>query len=222
MTREYVGYYRVSTQKQGQSGLGLEAQQEAVRRYVASAGGVLIAEHVEIESGKVSSRPILGGALAECRQRKATLCIAKLDRLARNVAFVSHLMEAGTDFIALDAPFANKLLLHVLSAVAEHEREMISQRTKAALAAAKARGVQLGKYGTVLAATNRAAAVAFAEALRPEIGTILSKGAGTLKEIAERLNDLGHLTPEGGHWGPASVQRTMKRLGLRTAAMGPA
>lgn len=220
--REFVGYYRVSTSRQGQSGLGLEAQREAVRRHVTSVSGVLIAEHTEIESGKVSRRPVLARALAECRQQKATLVIAKLDRLARNVAFVSGLMEAGTDFIALDAPYANKLLLHVLSAVAEHEREMISQRTKAALAAAKARGVELGKYGKVLAATNRSAAMAFAEALRPDVGTILSNGAGTLKEIAEGLNDLGHLTPEGAHWGPASVHRTMKRLGMRTAAMGPA
>jgi DNA invertase Pin-like site-specific DNA recombinase len=134
----FVGYYRVSTAKQGASGLGLEAQREAVRRHATSARGVIVANFTEIESGKRNDRPQIAAALAACRARKATLVIAKLDRLARNVAFISNLMESGVDFVACDNPNANRLTIHILAAIAEHERAMISERTKAALAAAKA------------------------------------------------------------------------------------
>src|SRR5215471_8286223 len=142
--RRFVSYYRVSTAQQGASGLGLEAQREAVSRHVAAAGGVLVEEFTEIESGKKNDRPQIAAALAMCRVRRATLIIAKLDRLARNVAFISSLMDSGVDFVACDNPHATRLTIHILAAVAEHEREMISARTKAALAAAKARGVKLG------------------------------------------------------------------------------
>ena len=132
----YVAYYRVSTQRQGQSGLGLDAQRQAVSRYVN--GGQLVAEFTEVESGKRSTnRPQLQAALEECKRRHAVLLIAKLDRLARNVHFISGLMEAGVEFIAADMPFANKLTVHVMAAMAEWEREQISQRTKDALATAK-------------------------------------------------------------------------------------
>src|SRR5438477_9726116 len=141
----FVAYYRVSTARQGQSGLGLDAQRQAVCDYLAGqAGSQLIAEFTEIESGKRNNRPELEAALAMCKRAKATLVIAKLDRLARNLAFIANLMESGVDFLATDNPHATKLMVHMLAAFAEHEREQISARTKAALAAAKARGVRLG------------------------------------------------------------------------------
>src|SRR3954469_11857326 len=142
--RKFVAYYRVSTEKQGRSGLGLEAQQEAVRSYLNGGGWHLMAEVVEVESGKKNDRPRLAEALRLCRLHGAILIIAKLDRLARNVAFISNLMESGVEFTAVDFPQANRLTVHILAAVAEHEREMISRRTKDALAAAKARGTKLG------------------------------------------------------------------------------
>src|SRR6516162_8512643 len=140
----FVAYFRVSTDKQGVSGLGLEAQREAVSRHVAIAQGVIVAEFQEIESGKRNDRPQIAAALAACRLRRATLVIAKLDRLARNVFFISSLQESGVDFVACDNPHATRLTIQVLAAVAEHEREAIAERTKAALAAVKARGVKLG------------------------------------------------------------------------------
>jgi DNA invertase Pin-like site-specific DNA recombinase len=137
-----VTYARVSTARQGVSGLGIEAQQAAIANHLR--GAVPLAEFVEVESGKHSNRPELDKALAMCRKHKAVLVIAKLDRLARNVAFISNLMESKVEFVACDFPQANRLMLHILSAVAEHEARMISERTKAALAAAKARGTPLG------------------------------------------------------------------------------
>src|SRR6185369_13986627 len=141
---KWVAYYRVSTAKQGASGLGLDAQRSAVTDYLDGGNWQLAAEFVEVESGRKNDRPELAKALATCRRTGAALIIAKLDRLARNVAFVSNLMEAGVEFTAVDFPTANRLTIHILAAVAEHEREMISARTKAALAAAKARGTKLG------------------------------------------------------------------------------
>src|SRR5713226_8632785 len=143
-TGKFIAYLRVSTDKQGQSGLGIEAQRKAVTDYLDGGNWQLLAEHVEVESGKRSDRPQLQAALAHAKATGATIVIAKLDRLARNVAFISNLMESGVDFVAADMPMANRLTVHVLAAVAEHEQEMISQRTKAALAAAKVRGVKLG------------------------------------------------------------------------------
>jgi hypothetical protein len=140
---DFVAYYRVSTDRQGASGLGLDAQRQAVARQVN--GGQLVAEFTEIESGRRhTNRPQLLATLEECRKRRATLLIARLDRLARNVAFIANLMESGADFIACDMPQANRLTIHIPAAVAEHEREMISQRTKAALAETKRRGTMLG------------------------------------------------------------------------------
>src|SRR4051795_11943834 len=141
---KFVAYYRVSTARQGQSGLGLEAQRKAVTDFLDGGDWQLVAEAVEVESGKRSDRPKLQEALRLCRLHGATLIIAKLDRLARNVAFISNLMESGVDFVAVDFPQANRLTVHILAAVAEHEREMIATRTKAALAAAKAHGRRLG------------------------------------------------------------------------------
>ena len=139
-----VSYLRVSTRKQGKSGLGLEAQRAAVAEFAAREGLRVVAEYVEVESGKKAARPELAKALSHCRAAKACLVVAKLDRLARNVAFLSALMEAGLEFVALDNPYANTFTLHVLAAVAEQEARATSERTKAALAAAKRRGVLLG------------------------------------------------------------------------------
>lgn len=142
----YIAYYRVSTARQGRSGLGLDAQRDTVRGYLAGTAGELLAEHTEIESGRRSDRPELANALAACRVHRATLVIAKLDRLARNVAFISNLMEAGVEFFVCDMPMANGLTIHMLAAVAENEARSISDRTRVALAAAKRRGVRLGGF----------------------------------------------------------------------------
>src|SRR5712675_1546426 len=141
---KFIGYLRVSTEKQGLSGLGIDAQRKAIEDYLNGGRWELLAEHVEIESGKRSDRPELAKALAQSKATGATLVIAKLDRLARNVAFISNLMESGVDFVAADMPQANRLTVHVLAAIAEHEAAAISARTKAALARAKARGTRLG------------------------------------------------------------------------------
>src|SRR5580704_1542251 len=145
-TASFVAYYRVSTQRQGRSGLGLEAQQKAVRDYLNGGDWRMVGEFVEVESGRRKDRPRLAEALSMCRVHGAKLIIAKLDRLARNVAFISTLMDSGVDFEAADFPQANRLTIHILAAVAEHEARMISERTKAALAAAKRRGVKLGGH----------------------------------------------------------------------------
>jgi DNA invertase Pin-like site-specific DNA recombinase len=142
----FIAYYRVSTKRQGLSGLGLEAQRESVAAYLASVLGKLVGEFVEVEHGtrKGNHRPQLAAALTQCRVHGATLVIAKLDRLARNVAFTSNLMESSVDFVACDYPQANRLTIHILASVAEHEAEMISARTRAALQAAKRKGTILG------------------------------------------------------------------------------
>lgn len=219
MDRIFVGYCRVSTDKQGISRLGLEAQQDALRRYVERVGGTLIAEHIEVESGKVATRPILAKAIAESRKLRGTLLIAKLDRLSRSVAFTSALMETDVPFVACDMPEANRFQLHLMAAFSEYEREQISARTKAALAAAKARGVKLGAHGRQLAGQHIADAYSFAESLRPDIEALLAAGCVRLQDVADGLNGANILTREGRKWGPAGVQRVMLRLNLRTPAM---
>jgi DNA invertase Pin-like site-specific DNA recombinase len=140
----FIAYYRVSTDKQGKSGLGLVAQRSAVLDYLDGGNWSVIAEHTEIESGKRSDRPVLAKALKDCKLRGATLVIAKLDRLSRDAHFLLGLEKAGVDFVAVDMPNANRLTVRLMAVIAQEEREMISARTKAALAAAKARGVKLG------------------------------------------------------------------------------
>jgi DNA invertase Pin-like site-specific DNA recombinase len=218
--RAFIAYYRVSTAQQGSSGLGLEAQREAVARHIASTGGRLVDEYEEIESGKRNDRPQIAAALAACRAKRAVLVIAKLDRLARNVAFISALMDSGVDFVAADMPLANRLTVHVLAAVAEHEREMISQRTKAALQAAKARGVKLGNPH-LKAGDKRTAALATAERRRlarakvreimPYIEAAEKAGCRTLKEKAQALTNRGIRTPGGcSEWSAEQVRRIEK------------
>ena len=219
----FVSYLRVSTAAQGASGLGLEAQREAIDRHVRAAGGKLLSEHIEIESGKRNDRPEIAKAIAAARAKRATLIIAKLDRLARNVAFISNLMESGVEFVAADMPMANRLTVHILAAVAEHEREMISARTRAALAAAKARGVKLGNPR--LKAGDRASAQAAANAKRgqarrrarelmPFIEAIQRAGCITLGSIAAALTARGIKTPGGAEiWDATQVRRVIQRAG---------
>jgi DNA invertase Pin-like site-specific DNA recombinase len=172
-TGRFVAYYRVSTARQGKSGLGLEAQQQAVREHLNGGRWTLVGEFVEVESGKRADRPKLAEAIKACRLRGAKLVIAKLDRLARNVAFISNLMESGVEFEAVDFPQANRLTIHIMAAMAEHEAKMISDRTKAALAAAKRRGVKLGgDRGARLTAQARAAGRAALQAKAQERAAI--------------------------------------------------
>jgi DNA invertase Pin-like site-specific DNA recombinase len=220
---KFVAYYRVSTAKQGASGLGLEAQQESVRSYLNGGKWQLIAELTEVESGKNADRPKLLEALRLCRTRRATLIIAKLDRLARNVNFISNLMEAGIEFTAVDFPTANRLTVHILAAVAEHEAAMISARTKAALAAAKARGVKLGgdRGGVIVqqgpkgraasAVVRRAKARKRASDIVPAIEAAKASGATSLREIASYLNERGEAAPRGGEWSAVQVARTLAK-----------
>jgi DNA invertase Pin-like site-specific DNA recombinase len=218
---KFVAYYRVSTQKQGTSGLGLEAQRTAVLDYLNGGNWNLVEEVTEIESGKDNSRPELAKALALCRIHNATLIIAKLDRLARNVAFISNLMESGVEFTAVDFPQANRLTVHILAAVAEHEAAMISARTKAALAAAKARGVVLGgdRAGIIASQSPKGRAISLARRreraakraadLAPVIADIRQAGATSLRQIASALNNRGITSPRGGTWSAVQVQRIL-------------
>lgn len=212
-TQKFIAYYRVSTDRQGQSGLGLDAQRAAVLRHI-TGDSELIAEFTEIESGKKNDRPELAAALAACKKQKAKLVIAKLDRLARNVAFIANLMESGVEFIAADNPHANKLMLHMLAAFAEHEREQISKRTKDALAAARARGTKLGnprpaeslKRGRTTISQNAAARHA---SMKPIISDLRNQGLST-HAIARKLNQRGIPTARGKEWMSATVCNVLK------------
>lgn len=214
MATSYIAYYRVSTDKQGKSGLGLEAQQQSVSNYVQMVGGTLIKAYTEIESGKRNQRPELAVALKACKKQKATLIIAKLDRLARNVHFISGLMESNVDFIATDNPHANRLMIHLLAAFAEHEREQISQRTKDALAAAKRRGVTLGRNGReILAPENRRKADTFAANLKATIEAIKLEGHQTVRAIVAELNRRAIPTARpGARWQIANTHALLKRI----------
>lgn len=208
----FIAYYRVSTDKQGSAGLGMDAQHSAVRKFAQP-----IAEYTEVESGKRKDRPELLAALAHCRATGSTLVIAKLDRLARNVAFVSSLMESGVEFVALDMPTANKLMIHIMAAFAEHEAAMISARTKAALAIAKERGVKLGGYRGPIARSEegreqscrsrRAAQLNRITDMAPIIIHIKASGHTTLRAIADEMNRRGVPAPRGGAWSATQVRR---------------
>lgn len=219
---KFISYLRVSTTKQGQSGLGLEAQRKAVTDYLNGGNWSLLAEFVEIESGKKNDRPELNKALAHCKLTGATLVIAKLDRLSRNAHFLLGLQEAGVHFIAADMPTANELTVGIMALVAQEERKAISARTKAALAAAKARGVKLGcpngashlrTYGNELGveavirnADQRAGKLA------DVVKEIQTKGIISLKGIADELNRMGVSTARGGAWYASSVKNLLARI----------
>ncbi|MCO5398330.1 recombinase family protein [Ralstonia soli] len=214
---KFIAYYRVSTAKQGQSGLGMDAQREAVTRYLSGGQWELLAEFEEHESGKgadaLGKRARLRAAMDACRKHGATLLIAKLDRLARNVHFVSGLMESKVRFLACDMPEANELTIHIMAAFAEHEAKRISQRTKDALAAAKARGVKLGKpenlRGNV--AERMVAADVFASGLAQTLRGYQAAGLSQ-RRMVEELNRLGIRTPKGGDWHLAQLQRVLARI----------
>ncbi len=220
---QFVSYLRVSTAKQGHSGLGLEAQRKAVADYLNGGQWQLVTEVVEIESGKRSDRPKLEEALRLCRLHNATLVIAKLDRLSRDAHFLLGLEKAGVDFVAADMPSANRLTVGIMAMVADEERRMISRRTKEALAAAKARGKKLGgnrgnlsgggtKGHVASLATRQAKARSRASDLAPVIEELKASGAVSLRQIAAGLNAKGIRTARGGVWSAMQVQRVMERV----------
>jgi len=215
----YVAYYRVSTQKQGMSGLGLDAQRASVKQFIEAEGGLLVEEFTETETAKganpLDRRVQLRAALALCRRSAARLIIAKLDRLARNVHFVSGLMESKVRFVACDMPEANELTIHIMAAFAEHEAKRISERTKEALAAAKARGVRLGTTGPVNLSRNLAGRKRAADDFAAKVGAFVEPmlGAGmSQRAIVDKLNDLDVKTSRGGRWSQVQLQRLMERL----------
>lgn len=218
--KKAVAYYRVSTEEQEQSGLGLEAQADAVIRFAAAEGYTIINEYKEQQSGKNNDRPLMTAALAQCKKERATLIVAKLDRLSRRLAFTANLMESGADFRAVDMPTADKLQLHIKAVFNEYERDIISQRTKAALAALKRRGVKLGRHGAeVLAPQNAAAAIRFAEQTRPAVEAIQRDGFRSIRAICRELNRRDVPTfRAGGAWHYPSVRTLLKRLQPATPA----
>ena len=234
MEGKFVSYIRVSTQRQGASGLGLEAQQEAVNQFLNGGQHKIVAEFREVESGKRSdNRPELDKALAMCRIHRATLLVAKLDRLARNVAFVSALMESSVKFVAIDLPQANNLTVHIMAAMAEYEAKAISERTRVALAAAKARGKVLGghriwrhapdgverpwKLGSVAkqgsvegVKARRRKRDRFVADIRPVIEEKQRQGYRSMREIAQALNSEATPAPRGGTWSATQVMRVLR------------
>ena len=219
---KFVAYYRVSTARQGASGLGLEAQRQAVADYLNGGNWQLLGEFTEIESGKrQDNRPELAKALQHCRATGATLVIAKLDRLSRNAAFLIGLRDAGVEIVCADMPEANRLMIGIMAMVAEHEREAISARTKAALAAAKARGQKLGNPNgaRALRGLGNAAGIAGARAkadqharqVMPVVAELRAAGITGLKAIARALNERGVLAPRGGRWQATSVRHLLAR-----------
>ena len=207
---QFIAYYRVSTERQGESGLGLQAQREAVARFLGSSS--LLAAFTEVESGKRhTNRPELLRAIELCRRQRATLVIAKLDRLARNVHFISGLMETGVEFVAADMPQANRLTIHILAAFAEHEREAISQRTKGALQAARKRGTRLGNPRWA-ESIDRARQVKNPIPPAPQLVAMMRRHRAegmTLRAIASQLNGLGLRTPKGAQWYAGTVRKAM-------------
>ena len=216
-----VAYLRVSTARQGQSGLGLDGQRAAIAGYCASTGATVSKEFVEVESGKHNDRAVLRNALAYAKRTRSRLVIGKLDRLARNVAFIANLMESDVEFVALDVPGANRLLLHVMASVAEAEGRAISDRTVAALRQAKARGVKLGaadprsrnlsaeaaSKGAALGAKamREKARAHYAEAI--PVVTKLRESGLSFAAIAARMNDDGYRSQAGSPWTPMTAKR---------------
>jgi DNA invertase Pin-like site-specific DNA recombinase len=217
MNGKFIAYYRVSTSRQGESGLGIEAQRAAVVSYLNGGKWQLLEEFTEVESGKKPKRPQLAAAMAAAKKAKATLIVAKWDRVSRDLHHISGLMNGNVDFLAVDNPHANRLTIHILAAVAEDEGRRISERTKAALAAAKARGTKLGitgvEHGKKLAAANKAAADEFATNLKPKLFRAIAAGK-TAAEIAEEFNAAGIATPRGGRWHVTSIRRMASRLSM--------
>jgi DNA invertase Pin-like site-specific DNA recombinase len=215
MKMKFVSYYRVSTDKQGLQGNGIEAQKQAVARYLASLDCELIGSFEEVESGANNKRPELTAAIQLAKSKKAVLVIAKLDRLTRNAAFLLQLQDSGIDFVACDMPNADKLSVGIIALLAQRERQLISERTKAGLAVAKQRGVALGNPNPD--ASLRKAVKAnierkreFASAAIKVIREIQSTGVETLARIADCMNKRGEKTPRGGTWTATAVKRILE------------
>jgi DNA invertase Pin-like site-specific DNA recombinase len=219
MNGKFVAYYRVSTQRQGQSGLGLDAQRATVATFLNGGRHELIAEFCEVETAKGSNalakRPQLSAALTMCKKTGARLLIAKLDRLSRNVAFISGLMETKVKFTACDLPECNELVLHMMAAFAQYEAQRISERTKDALKQAKLRGVVLGRMGPVNLRPDveqrMQAADEFAGGLAPVLAGFRQAGLTQLAMV-EQLNRLGIKAARGGSWSPTQLRRTLARI----------
>lgn len=209
----YVAYFRVSTEKQGKSGLGLAAQHSLVERFL-SEGDKVVAEYVEVQSGRNDERVELWKAINHAKKHDAKLLIAKLDRFSRKVSFIASIMEQGIGLVVAEMPHASDFQLHIFAALAQEERRLISERTRSALAEAKKRGVVLGKNGRVLAEQNRIAANERAEILRPIITPMVEQGL-SLSEIARRLNEMGILTTTGSRFYPEQVRLCCNRLRLK-------
>ncbi len=224
-----IAYHRVSTAKQGSSGLGLEAQRAAIEAYAERMQAKIARTFVEVESGKINERPELEKALHLAKVTGATLVIAKLDRLSRNAAFLLTLRNSGVRFVAADMPDANELTVGIMALVAQQEREAISKRTTEALAAAKRRGTQLGnpngaralhraaKGNTASIAAIQARADLHAHNLRPVIDALTGEGITSLGAVAAELNERGMLTPRGGQWYKTTVRNLLARLGTASA-----
>lgn len=224
-TGKFISYCRVSTAKQGNSGLGLEAQRETIRQYLNGGDWQLIGEFVEVESGKNNDRPELAKALKDCQLTGATLLVAKLDRLSRDIHFITSLEKAGIEFTVCDFPTANRFTIHIFAALAQYERELISQRTKAALAAKKARGAVLGSPENLTKenrdkgrmqgrAAIRDRADRFARMVAPKIREYREQGTDSLRGIAQKLNSDHVLTARGkaGTWTPTAVKNLVDRM----------
>jgi DNA invertase Pin-like site-specific DNA recombinase len=209
MTR-YVAYYRVSTEKQGKSGLGLAAQRTLIERFL-SIGDEVVAEFVEVQSGKNDERIELWKAIAHAKKQDAKILIAKLDRFSRKVSFIAGIMEQGIGLVVAEMPHATDFQLHIFAALAQEERRLISERTRNALAEAKKRGVELGKNGKVLAIRHRDEAAKWAEQLRPILVPMVEQGL-SYSEIARRLNDQGVATVKGGRFLAQQVKNVVRRL----------
>lgn len=223
--REALSYVRVSTQAQGRSGLGLEAQREAIARFAASEGITIAREFLEVETGKgadaLDRRPQLAASLKDAKRRKCPILVAKLDRLSRDVHFISGLMVNKVPFLVAElGKDVDPFMIHIYAALAEKERKLISERTSAALDRARERGVKLGrtgkalgrKYGPRQAAANKEAARRFAEELRPVVAKIRAEGHSTVRAICEELNRRNVKTPRGGQWHVASTQALLARI----------
>jgi DNA invertase Pin-like site-specific DNA recombinase len=219
---KFVSYLRVSTEQQGRSGLGLEAQRQAIKDYLDGGRWELLAEYVEVETGKRDDRPKLIQALHHAKVTGARLLVAKLDRLSRNTAFLANLQDSKVNFVCADMPDANELTIHIFAALAQHERKLISARTKTALAAAKVRGIKLGGHRPNSAATRRlgnmaavasikSAADRHAADIMPIIDDIRAAGISTLAGIAAELNTRGIITARAGRWHAATVKNLLQR-----------
>ncbi len=215
MIKKYIAYYRVSTKTQGVDGYGMDSQRQIVRRFVESQNGVLENEFNEVESGKCNDRPQLAAALEHAKRIGGTVAIAKLDRLGRNAEFLLRLQNSGADFVCCDCPNADRFTVGILALLAQRERELISERTRLGLAAAKAKGVKLGNPNPQnalikMVAANKAAKVEFATKIFPIIQEIKSAGVETLQGICECLNRRGIQTRNGKNWYPATVRNILK------------